>query len=310
MVRSPWAHAPQADRDPDRYWAFDLLWKYKWVVDSLKEFPQIPRAKVHEMLEDLGRRYRQIGSGMRPVFQLYFTLAQDMGDRKEAARYYLKWQASPRDPFLADCEACQLHRQVSYLVFRGQDEQALEQGAPIFQGRMRCTEVPAGTYATVLLPLVRLGRVREAVAYHHKGYRLIAGNRNYLAEAAWHLRFLVLTDNLARAVKLFDKHLAWTVDNFELTGVFEFYLAALFLLGRLADTGKTALKLRLPCSFPGYQESGKNEVGPLADWFEKEARAMAARFDQRNGNDFFSRRLGKPRRLKKWLAPFPLNPPG
>jgi plasmid replication initiation protein len=135
----------------------------------------------------------------------------------------------------------------------------------------------------------------------------VAGNRKFVGEVGRHLTFLALTDNLARAVKLFEKHLAWALETRDLITRFDFYLAARFLLERLADAGEEAVKLRLPASFPARQEGGRYEAAALAGWFEEALAEVAGRFDARNGNDGFARRLREARGWKKWVTPFPLK---
>src|SRR5438876_12408062 len=48
LVAFSWLLA-QVDRDPTAYDMHRVLWQYKWVVDHLPDFPQIPRAQVEEM---------------------------------------------------------------------------------------------------------------------------------------------------------------------------------------------------------------------------------------------------------------------
>ena len=65
---SPWWHSLGASRnticDPDAYDSHELLWRYKWVVNTLPRFPQIDRASIENMLRDMEMRFR--GTATRP----------------------------------------------------------------------------------------------------------------------------------------------------------------------------------------------------------------------------------------------------
>jgi hypothetical protein len=306
LVAFSWRLA-QCDRDPRRFSEYDLLWEYKWVTDSLAAFPQITRGQIDDALTDMARRYERCGLGLQPVHKLRCLLALDMQDLAEARAHYRAWKRAGRDGG-SDCLACEHNHEVKYFLATGQDDKALQTAGPILAGPLRCAEIPHATLSLVLFPLLRQGRPGEAMAHHHRGYRLVAGNRKFVGEAGKHLTFLALTDNLARAVKLFEKHLAWAVETRDLLLRFDFYLAARFLLERVAEAGEGALKLRLPASFPAHQEGGRYEVAALAAWFEAALGELAGRFDARNGNDGFARRLHEARGWKEWVTPFPLKP--
>jgi hypothetical protein len=305
LVAFTWRLA-QADREPERFPARSLLWEYKWVVGSLTGFPQFSRRQIEEMLDDMTRRFERCGANLRAVHKLRCKVAQAMHEPEAARKHFRAWKQAP-DGWPSDCAACDQDSHVRYLIFVGKDDKAVEHAGPILQGRMSCAVVPQATLGAVLRPLVRLGRVQEAVRCHQRGYRMIAGNKDFLEEAAQHLSFLVLTDNLARAVKVFEKHLGWALETMDLEDRFEYLLAARFLFERLGGSGKASLPLRLPRTFAGYQEGGRYEVPALLAWAEAECRELAARFDERNGNDGFARRMADERRLKELVRPCPLK---
>ncbi len=170
--------------------------------------------------------------------------------------------------------------------------------------------MPHTTLGRSLLPLIKLGRYEEAVAHHRKGYRLIAGNRNFLANAAQHLIFLALTDNLTKGIKLVDAHFGWSLATFDLFDRFKFSLATLLLLERLEASGKKSVKLRLPSNFALFDASGKYEIPPLKAWLEANAVEIGRKFDARNGNDLFAKKFKASRELGALVRPTPLRPPG
>src|SRR5262249_45847056 len=166
----------QCDRDADTFDITEVLWEYKWVVSSLRCFPQIERKKIEDAFDDMTRRYEAVGMGLRPIHKLRCRFAMHRGDREGAQQFQRLWRSAPAG-WGSDCPACEQDDQVDYLIFMGKDERALEQARPIVHGSMKCAEVPHVTYAKLLLPLLRLGRLEDAAEYHRRGYRLIRDMR-------------------------------------------------------------------------------------------------------------------------------------
>jgi hypothetical protein len=87
---------------------------------------------------------------------------------------------------------------------------------------------------------------------------------------------------------------------------FEFYRAARLLLSRLQVKGHGAVPLRLPSNFPLHRPDGRYEVAALMGWFDAQLNALATRFDARNGNDHFRRRIAELEQLSRQVRPHPL----
>lgn len=305
IVAFSWCLA-QFDRHPGKFSQWAILWKYKWIVGLVSNFPEIPKSQIFEMLADMERRFEAAGYGQRVVYHHRYRLAEFWGDREEAVRCFRRAEELPKDE-LSNCTACELDDRVSFSFYCGDDERGVALAAPILAGRESCATVPHRTLANLLLPLVRLGRQREALGHHLKGYRLIAGNKTFLDRLSEHVVFLALTENTAKAVKLFEKHYHWTERNMDAANRFRFYRAAWFLFDVLAEGRRETLRLRLPASFPPYRADGRYETAQLAAWLRDQADRLAARFDERNGTDFFARMLAETPALKKLIAPFPLK---
>ncbi len=305
LVAFSWRLA-QADRAPEQFPESRLMWEYKWVAGSLTNFPQISRRQIENAFEDMEARFRRSGYGMRAIYKLRWEAALDMGEPDEARRYYRLWDKTPRDAN-SDCIACEQDSRVEYHVYFGKHEKALQLAEPILKGSMSCGTVPERTFGTVLLPLVRLGRVDEAAKYYRKGYRLASGNRDSLDYFGDYLTFLGLTGNFSQGVKLFERHLGWAVETMDLYARWLFYLGARFFLPLVAQSGWTELKLRLSKETPGYRADGRYETKELASLIDCMCRELAEQFDARNGNDGFTRKLDKQKRLKRWATPYPLQ---
>jgi hypothetical protein len=296
----------QADRDPENYPEEDLLWKYKWIVHSLGRFPQVSKQQIDGMLADLRMRYMRNGAGEHPVVTLRWKMAMRMGDQEACEAHYSALSKMPRDG-LSDCAACIADERVHYRIFLGQDAEAIAEAEAILAGRLRCAEVPHVTFGRLLLPLLKMQRLEEAAQMHRKGYLLAAKSDGLIDTIAEHLLFLGLTANLPRAAKIFAKHFPAVLESNDPLDRFEFFRAARFVMECLASAATSTIRARLPRSFALYQEKGRYDVAELNAWLTAETDDLACRFDERNGNDYFKRRLQELKDLHGLAAPYPLT---
>ena len=66
LVAFSWCLA-QSDRDPQTFPDQRILWKYKWIMDSIAGFPQVSREQITKMMEDMRGRYLRSGRSMKPI---------------------------------------------------------------------------------------------------------------------------------------------------------------------------------------------------------------------------------------------------
>jgi tetratricopeptide (TPR) repeat protein len=305
LVAFAWCRA-QAKKNPERFESDMLLWKQKWVVGRLDDFPHISRKQIQDALDDIEQTYARVDAGKRAIHKLRYQAARDMGEEAEAQRYWDLWINAPRD-HLTDCRACDLDDEIDHHIDLGEYAKALEKARPILDGRSSCAEIPHLTYGSVLYPLLKLGRLEEARDCHLHGYPMISRNRDFLATVGEHIEFLALTDNLSRGLTLFEKHLGWALDHASWRDRFTFHMAASFLLSRLVAQGHHTVSLRLPKAFPLHQRQGSYTARDLHGWVETQAQEIAARFDTRNGTDRFQKLLEHTRSLDRDVHPFPIN---
>jgi hypothetical protein len=290
LVAFPWCLA-KSDEDPQKFPESQLFWRYKWICENLPNFPQVTREQIQATLMDFSDRYQRSSRNLRPVFQLKTIAAVLMNDRSEAIEYERKLSETERDYSYSDCRACELGWKIKFLIYIGDYEQALTAAAPIIQGTLRCAEIPHHTLAALLLPLLKLGRIDEAIEYHRKGYPMVAKNRDFLMSVSEHLYFLVATNDLVKAIGLLEKHLQWALEPVDPWSQFYFYRASYFLIKSLQNGSENTVKLILPRSFPLYSPDGCYDISLLINWFSQAAHDLATRFDRRNSNDYYLHQL-------------------
>ncbi|NBD07796.1 hypothetical protein [Corallococcus silvisoli] len=305
LVAFAWCRVQQK-KDPVRFEPEEMLWKQKWVVGRLDEFPHISRKQIADALDDVEQSFAKLDAGERAALKLRYQMARDMGDAAEAERLWQAWLVAPRD-HLTDCRVCELDDELDHHVDKGEWEQAIRKAKPILEGRQSCAEIPHLTLGTLLYPFFKLDRMKEARDCHVRGYAMVAKNREFLSTVGEHLEFLALTGNLSRGLTLLEKHLGWALEHASHRDRFTFYAAATFLLGQVVAEGREEVSLRLPRAFALHAADGGYATRALKDWMATQARDIAARFDARNGTQRFSALLARSEALAKEVRLFPLD---
>lgn len=286
LVAYSWCLA-KFDRNPEAFAEWNLLWRYKWIVNIIIDFPQIPKEQIYQMLDDMERRYVQAGYGLRVVTYYRYRTERFFGFKDKALSYYERAETMPRD-LLSDCPACETDEKVTYQIYRGASEVALRVAEPIIDGRKVCRSVPHRTFANLLIPLVKLGRWDEAYDLHLRGYHLMAGKVAMLPYLCEHLHFVGLYGDFEKGAQILESHFDWSNKNTNIHDRYLFYRAAWAFLDLMIDSGREMSTLRLPESFPMKSENNVYQVAELKDWFEKRTREIGERFDRRNGSNHFA----------------------
>jgi hypothetical protein len=299
LVAFAWMLA-QFDSNPELFDQWAILWKYKWINGVICDFPQVPKTRIYEMIDDLEQRAVRAGYGLRATTNERYRAEKFWDNKEKAIEYFRQLENLPADD-LSNCPLCETDEHVSFAIYTGADERALELALPILNGTQKCGSVPHRTYANVLLPLIRLGKQKEALRYHAKGYNQIANNPGFLDKLSDHLMCLTLTENFGRAIVLVERHYSWTETTKDVFSHFRFFRAASLLFEILAER-EGSCRLNLPRSFPLYTESGNYDCARLAAWFKQKAETIARRFDARNETDYFMRTLAETPLLKRLVA--------
>lgn len=301
LIAFSWCLA-QFDRDPTRFNSHNILWKYKWVVINSRKFPQISRTRLEELLADMERRYREAGSTMQAVASARWGLLEHFGEKKQAqaARALARKR---RNDDLSDCPVCTMAGNCHYYRLRGQWSRAVQAAEPIVKNGLSCGAEPHSTLALVLRPLLYLGRLDEAKAYHRQGYRLVSQGSHLVGQQADHLEFVTLAGEMARAKQLLERHLPAALEVVPLDERFEFLLSARLWTDRVLGRETRRLKIRLPQGLVEPGADGKTDVKALGDHFTAQLQDLAGRFDARNGTRAFQERIDRLPELLRVAVP-------
>lgn len=269
--------------DFDRFMTHHLFWMFKWVSSSMIDQPHIPLAAIEKWQAEMAHRYRLAGHSERAVRHGELTIARHLGDLERGERAHRAWLAADRDR-MANCHACELHGQGSWQVLRGQDEEGLKTWAPVLEGEHVCAHEPHAVLASSLLPLLRTGRADQARAHHLRGYRMVRPMESMRYSAALHIEFCALTGNEARALEILAERPAYFTDSGNPGSLMSFLAVTALLMDRLVALGHGGQSVPGPAGTEWTAAS-------LAVEARTRALALAARFDERNGNGYVTQEL-------------------
>ncbi|MFN0195478.1 MAG: hypothetical protein ACKVT0_01930 [Planctomycetaceae bacterium] len=304
LVAFTWCLA-EYDKQPEEFDSHDMLWKYKWILASLSEFPQLTRPQIDAAAQDMEERCRREGYTMHAVESMRWKLALDMGEHAEMTEAYQRMRKTRRD-LLSDCKACIQNCTVEYYILLGKHEMALQVADPILSGKLTCAEVPELTYGKMLIPLMQVGELDAAMALHLRGYKLVQKNPEFIHTVGEHLKFLGMTANHTKALQLIARHLPVAMTTPSLLNRLNFLNSCAFIMTALEASGKASVKLRLPPNSPFARADGVYPVSELKLELEQAARELAEQFDRRNGNTYYQTRLKNIPDLLAEVTPYPV----
>ena len=278
--------------DPDGDIHLHLLWRYKWVIGQLPDFPQFGKAQIADMLADMKVRYKAWGSTLHAYHDESESVALTIGDKAAAVEAHKKFVKAKRDS-LSNCAACVQDQLVRYHNFCGRPEQAVAAAEPILSRKMTCNSVPHRTYGRLLGILFKLKQLDTAMAHHKAGYPMIARKPGMVSSVDDHIRFLTLTNNLDRAAKLFGRHLSVALASTCPNTRFGFLREGRLLMHRLGETGHATVALRVPADHPLHAPTGNANVANAFAWLDGDCRELAAAFDARNETTKYAEGLAK-----------------
>ncbi|MEU6716617.1 hypothetical protein ABZ897_34570 [Nonomuraea sp. NPDC046802] len=259
-----------------------LLWQFKWIMGAIQRFPEIPLTRALDALDDMERRYRQAGDLMHAVYSARCSMAWHLGDEAGLAEWFHRWRTTPRDR-LANCQACDISHQAHKLGALGRDEEAVALAAPVVSGQFTCFSQPQSILCTLLPIYLRTGRLDAAADAHRRAYRLVQGKAADIDDIGTHMGFCARTGNEARGLEILERELPLLERPPSPDDAADFMVGAALVLRRLEEGGHAGLTVR--------RSGAEVPVPELRAEMEAGARAIAARFDARNGNDAYSRRL-------------------
>ncbi|WP_432457011.1 hypothetical protein [Cellulomonas iranensis] len=277
------------DQHPEHFDDMDvqgMFWTFKWMVGHLSDFPNVPASQIEATLEDMERRYALAGLGRDAVAFERFSLARTRGSADVDALYE-EWVRTPRDEY-SQCEVCDPGDRATYLVERGDAEEARRLIEQTLATGQTCATEPADMLSTLALIHLDAGRAAEAASAHRRAVAALAEAESDMAGARGE-RF----ELLARGGQPTRALRALVVDQRLLVQADTPRDRLIFLLHVVAGTSALLPEhADVPVTLDGVPAT---DVASLRTWADAEAETLARAFDARNGTDRYATLLARAR---------------
>ena len=302
LVHYAWCLA-YLDRHPEES-PLEVLWQYRWVVDAMPSFAQVTRQQIDAAWTDMKTRYEIAGFSARPVWLNRRRICVKMGDADAAAAAHPLYKKSRRDA-MSDLPGQDAAFAVDYSEFLRTDKTTVRLGRAILADPESDAQDILQSTDDCLMAFLRLGHFAEAQVQFERAVRLLSRHRQFLGGASHFLPYLVISGNLSRAAKFFDRNFPAAIAEPGEFGWLSAYKSGLFLARTLTDAGRNRLRLTVPNGF--IPSIAGNRVSPqqLREYLEIALPELANRADTRNGNDYQTRRLADLNEYAELAKKFP-----
>ena len=279
--------------DADRLRATDR--NYVWSVPVAADNPGMPAARLRELVSDMEEFHRARGGSMRAVHAVRHHVARMLGREEEARAELAAWRDAPRDS-APECEDCESMPLAVWASLHEDWSTAVAAAVPALRGDIDDSARPHRLCGAVLVALLASGRPRAAWRAHMSSYRSLRTDARVLEYLPDHLEYLALSGRAGRGLKIlreFGHRIGGAESARTLLGLL---LGTALVLREAvrAGRGEETLGFAVPAGFrwcPGPGISASTTLREARDLAAGWARAVAARYDCRNGNAVVSERL-------------------
>lgn len=286
MLKKHDEYVKEHGEDPE---LFNILWKYKWILENAKAFYQITVEQFQKFEEDAGRRFMEAGYSLR-AYHLHRSFFYAKIDVEKSGECYEQYLRCRRDR-MSDCHACERNMEVQYLLSLGKEEEALERAQVLFRRQLTCLEIPAATYGVFLEHynkklLAGEMEVTEELFEMQKELRYNIRNRKLCSEYVGVLLMSYSLTNKSQALNWFKWYCDYTETVRNPEYKFNFALAAMHFFGGMKE--KAVYRMNVSKSFPYYREDNTYSPAELYERYRTIAGEIATKMDRRNGNRYYA----------------------
>ena len=279
--------------DADRLGATDLTCTR--VVPVAADDPGTPAARLRELVSGMEELHRARGGSMRAVHAVRHHVARMLGREEEARAELAAWRDAPRDS-ASECEDCESTPLAVWASLHEDWSTAVAAAVPALRGDIDDAARPHRLCGAVLVALLASGRPRAAWRAHVSSCRSLRTDARALDCLPDHLEYLALSGRAGRGLRIlreFGHRIGGAGSARTLMGLL---LGTALVLREAvrAGRGEEPLGFAVPadsvwCPGPGIPAS--TPLREARDLAARWARAVAARYDRRNGNAVISDRL-------------------
>ena len=271
----------------------ELAWLFKSAVAAAGRNPAVSIDQIDELITSLATFVSGQGFSMHAVHGVRAMVGLRTGRLDDAREALTLWRSTPSDQ-ISDCEGCDPMKQINEAVAHKDWERAVATAMPLFDEEGACGAQPHGIRAKAMIPLLMSGRPEAAWEAHIRSYRHHRGVANSIDYIGLHLEYLVRSGRWQRALEILRDSIGMT-SSLESASLLADYLPAAALTAIEATrrgNGNEAFGALCTGQSQWCQGPQLDVNTPLSEAAEKLSQwalDVASLFDQRNGNDYYTR---------------------
>lgn len=296
----PW-FLNECDSKDNYHKYLQVLWTFKWVINSVTDFPAISLAKIEDLLQEFERRFEEYGTGDRVINYFKAQLQSQLGNIDQSLEFAEAYFSDHKSCMLDDCAACQPNNISRVFLVAEQYDRMMECIQPILDGKLTCHVVPHTTFPKAAYASMRTGAWEKAAHYIQSTYQYLDFETPDAYEASVLLLYHACKQEFLKGRNLIEKQLAFVLKSPSSGEVYDFHFScALFMQAYLAS-GEDTIILNVEHKRDNFvlpAEGNKYAVSALQKWFEAEANRHGRLLDTRNQNTFL---IDYFKKTKKWF---------
>lgn len=271
----------------------ELAWLFKSAVAAAGRNPAVSIDQIDELITSLATFVSGQGFSMHAVHGVRAMVGLRTGRLDDAREALTLWRSTPSDQ-ISDCEGCDPMKQINEAVAHKDWERAVATAMPLFDEEGACGAQPHGIRAKAMIPLLMSGRPEAAWEAHIRSYRHHRGVANSIDYIGLHLEYLVRSGRWQRALEILRDSIGMT-SSLESASLLADYLPAAALTAIEATRrGHGSEAFGALCTgqsqwCQGPQLDVNTPLSEAAEKLSQWALDVASLFDQRNGNDYYTR---------------------
>ncbi|MBQ8781788.1 MAG: hypothetical protein IJZ72_08965 [Oscillospiraceae bacterium] len=274
------------DKHPDLHDKYTFMFAFKWIIESIMNFPQVSIEMAESYFEEFKKRCEMYGYTLKIYYMKQINFFEKI-DPERTMRLLELFRQEDSDNIsdgIADDMSLEICTELDY----GSEEKALELLSELRNKGIRSGEVPQITYGKCVEHFTKKGNFKEAEYYADLLTPMTRGTGTYYMMEMSNVMILKTFTDPTAALKIFHRFMEHFIPSKNVKFRFYFANASYRLFKTLKEHGSDKENLRLPHTFELYNSSGEYDTAELSGYFKKIAEEEAAKFDKRNKNTMYS----------------------
>ena len=260
-----------------------------YCLEVLCYLPQITLPQAEEIIKTLEKMLLYNRFGRRLYYQRLFRFYSVI-DTNKALEYFYLFKNTRRD-ICSDCKACEQADMVRLFYRIGDITRADALARPIFDGTLKCHDVPRNVWQVYLQRALDYKDFKKAVPLAESLYRTSSINDpTDLGYFGAVMRCFAFTSQ-AKAVNILKRLLEGWEILWDKERWFSFLTGAWTVCHEYSKQESTMYIPKLPDKVPFWKENGIYNTKEMEKWFYSQAVSVAESFDRRNGTDYYIKEL-------------------